>query len=293
MKKDIKTCDLHTHTRFSDGTLSPCELIDKAIEANLSAIALTDHNTVGGLCEFEDHAKERGIEYASGVEFSTAYGNIEFHVIGLFIDRERFDEVTSFIGKFKERKTESNLALLSSLARDGYVIDYEKLVAKTPDGYINRAHIASEMVRLGYVDSVKDAFSRFLSEGAGYYKPPMRNGFFETIDFIGKIGAVSILAHPLLQVSGEELRALLPEATAHGLCAIETQYSLYSSEDTDFSSALAREFGLLESGGSDFHGANKPDHFLGVGLGNLCIPYVFYEQLKEKAVEIKRNSEGA
>ncbi len=288
MKKDIKTCDLHTHSVFSDGTLSPCELVDKAIEVGISAIALTDHNTVDGLCEFENYAVERGIECTSGVEFSTAYEDTEFHVIGLFIDRERFDEVTDFIGKFKERKTESNLALLSSLAREGYFIDYEKLVANTPDGYINRAHIASEMVRLGYAESVRDAFSRFLSESAGYYKPPRCNGTFETIEFIEKIGAVSILAHPLLQVSGEELRALLPKAIEHGLCAIETQYSLYSDEETAFSHSLACEFGLLESGGSDFHGANKPDHFLGVGLGNLSIPYEFFEKLREKSLFLKR-----
>lgn len=288
MKKEIKTCDLHTHTLFSDGTLSPCELVDKAIELGLSAIALTDHNTVGGLCEFENYAKGRGIECALGVEFSTMYENIEFHVIGLFIDRERFDEVTAFIGKFKERKTESNLALLSSLARDDYIIDYEELVAKTPDGYVNRAHIASEMVRLGYAESVRDAFSRFLYESAGYYKPPLRNGFFETVEFIRKIGAVSILAHPLLQVSGEELRALLPKALEHGLCAIETHYSLYTDEESALSCSLAREFGLLESGGSDFHGANKPDHFLGVGRGNLCIPYKIFEKLKEKSRLIKK-----
>ena len=282
MIEDNKICDLHTHTVHSDGTLTVRELVDAAIKAGISAIALTDHNTLSGLDEFISYTAERGIESAAGVEFSTSYGEIEFHVIGLFIDRGRFDEVTEFIGKFKERKTESNIALIQALARDGYAIDYDRLVAMTPDGYINRAHIASEMVRLGYADSIKDAFSRFLSESAGYYKPPVRNGFFETLDFIHSIGAVSILAHPLLQVSGEELRALLPEAVAHGLCAIETRYSLYSDEETSLSLSLAREFDLLESGGSDFHGENKPDHFLGTGKGNLCVPYSFYKKLKER-----------
>lgn len=287
IEKTEKRCDLHAHTYFSDGTLSPDELVHKAVSASLGAIALTDHNTVGGLDAFTVAAEKYGIEGAAGVEFSTSYGDIEFHVIGLFIDRDRFDEVTEFIGRFKERKTESNLALLAALERDGYVIDYGKLVALTPDGYINRAHIATEMVRLGYAESISDAFGRFLSEKAGYYKPPRRNGFFETIDFIGRIGAVSILAHPLLQVSRDELRALLPDAIEHGLCAIETQYTLYSMEERKFSSELAREFSLLESGGSDFHGANKPDHFLGIGKGDLCVPYSFYEALKQKSIEIK------
>ena len=116
--------------------------------------------------------------------------------------------------------------------------------------------------------------------------PPRRRGAFETIDFIKSIGAVSVLAHPLLQLSHSELEVFLSEAVKHGLCAIETQYVRYTEEEREFSSKIARSFSLLESGGSDFHGDNKPYQRLGVGKGDLFVPYEFYERLKEKSQEL-------
>ncbi len=284
MRKNKMKCDLHTHTVHSDGTYTPHELAVAAKNAGLSAIALTDHNSVSGLEEFSRSAEAVGIEYATGVEFSTEYKGLELHVIGMFIHSYSYDAITEFIGDLKEMKNRANRELVARLLPLGYEIDYDMLLAKTPEGYVNRAHIAADMLKKGYVKSFNEAFEGVLSEGAGYYIPPRRRGFFETLDFISSIGAVSVLAHPLLQLSEDELSALLPEAIMHGLSAIETQYVKYTQEQRDFSSALAQKFGILESGGSDFHGENKPYQKLGVGMGELFVPYEFYEKLKEKAL---------
>ena len=289
MQNKLKICDFHTHTVHSDGTFSSSELIAEAKRIGLSAIALTDHNSVAGLDEFLSAARENGVEAAAGVEFSVDYEGEELHVIGLFIDREHYGAVMDFIGDLKEKKNEANRALVAKLRAIGFEIDYDALLEATPEGYVNRAHIAIDMLRRGYVGSVSEAFDTYLSEKSGYYRSPEKPGLFETIEFIDSIGAVSILAHPLLQLSREELRELLMEDGCRKLDAIETLYVKYSVEDREFSSALCRELSLLESGGSDFHGANKPGQELGVGRGDLLVPYEFFEALKaRKRIKLER-----
>ena len=285
MQNREKRCDLHTHTVHSDGTLTSRELAAEAKRIGLSAIALTDHNSTAGLDEFLSSARELSIEAAAGVEFSVEYEGMELHLIGLFIESEHYGAVMEYIGDLKEKKNAANRELIAKLCALGYDIDYDALLAATPEGYVNRAHIAIDMVRRGYVESVSEAFDGFLSEKAGYYVPPTKPGLFPTIEFIDSIGAVSILAHPLLQLSREELRELLSREECQKLDAIETLYVKYSPEDREFSSALCRELSLLESGGSDFHGENKPGQELGTGRGDLFVPYEFFEALLERKKE--------
>ncbi len=194
----------------------------------------------------------------------------------------------SFVGDLKERKNIANRALVEKLCALGFEMDYDELLALTVDGYVNRAHIAADMLKRGYVESISEAFKGFLSERAGYYVPPKRMDFFEAVEFVSSLGAVSILAHPLLQLKPCELEELLPLAIERGLCAIETHYATYSSEQKAYSTALAHRLGLLESGGSDFHGENKPGQHIGIGRGDLCVPYEFYEKLKERAESLKK-----
>ena len=275
----MKICDLHTHSIYSDGTLTPCELAELAKEAGVSAIALTDHNSVGGLREFAEHTERLGIIGVAGVEFSTEYRGVELHILGLFIDRTHFEAVEEFVGRFKERKAQSNVILVENLARAGYVVDLDSIRAKTPDGYVNRAHIAAELVKNGYVESVNEAFSKLLSEKSGFYQPPLRNGAMETIEFIRSIGGVSVLAHPFLQLDEQQLREFLGEAVGAGLDGMETEYSLYSRERIELSEQICDDFSILKSGGSDFHGDVKPGVMLGVGKGNLTITEDLYQNM--------------
>lgn len=255
--------DLHTHSTFSDGTLTPTELIALAGEVGLDAVVLCDHNTVAGLPEFLDAAAGSGIEAVPGTEFSTEYRGAELHVLGLFIRPDRFAAVRSRLAELLVRKEAGNIDLCRALRRAGVALDYGEIKAGTPNGQVNRAVIAAHMVRLGYCGSVKEAFDRWLSPSRGYYRPPERPDVFETIRFIKSIGAAAVLAHPFLNLREGELRDFLGPAMDAGLDGMETVYPKFDRETARLAGELAEEFGLLSSGGSDFHGANKPDTPLG------------------------------
>lgn len=291
-----KTCDLHTHSTFSDGTCTPAELIDLAENLGLGAIALCDHNTIAGLADFLAAAEGRKVEAVPGIEFSTDYQGTELHILGLFIRSEHYGAITALLEELVAAKDRSNRALVEALNQAGLSLDYDEIKASTPKGQLNRAIIGAEIARLGYADSVKDAFDRYLSVKRGYYHPPQRPDALKIIRFIKSIGAVAVLAHPFLNLKREEdLRAFLTEAVQAGLDGMETLYPLFDESATRLAERIADDFGLLPSGGSDFHGENKPDIALGTGKGNLKIPLTYLEDLRrgryicwnrKKAVEI-------
>jgi len=285
MNERYSTCDLHAHSTFSDGTLTPTELVELAEKLKLGAVALTDHNTVAGLPEFMEASRGKQVAAVPGVEFSTEYREIELHILGLWIQPEQYGPVTDLLNEMVRRKDRSNLALAEALGRQGIVLDYEKIKASTPQGQVNRALIALEMTRLGYTASVKEAFSNWLSEEKGYYQPPRRLDALEVISFIRSIGAVAVLAHPFLKLNEVQLRAFIKEALPCGLDGMETEYPLFSQEETLLTRRIADEFGLLHSGGSDFHGQAKPDIALGTGKGSLVVPMERYEKLFQRAKE--------
>lgn len=275
-------CDLHTHSYFSDGTCSPAQLIAQAEMLQLSAVALCDHNTVAGLPEFLAAAERSPVEAVPGVEFSTQYGNTELHILGLFIQAEKYVQVTEMLNTFLQAKEQSNRGLTQRLNDAGFALDYEKIKAAS-GGYVNRAVIAAEMTRMGYTASVKDAFKQYLSESKGFYIPPKRLDACETVRFIKSIGAVAVLAHPFLNLDEKGLREFLPLAVHAGLDGMEIYYSKFTPEETALAGRIADEFDLLPSGGTDFHGENKPDINLGVGRGDLRIPGRLLEDLRKRA----------
>ena len=274
-------CDLHTHTVHSDGSFTPSELVAAAKEENL-IIALTDHNTVSGLPEFMREAERLGVTAVGGTELSTEYGGREFHLLGLFIEPQYYDEVEEVCRRFHYLKEKSNIALVERLRLEGYDLDFSRIQKRNVKGRVNRAHIAAEMLEMGYVSSVSDAFERFLDEKRGFYVPPDRLRLTDAIAFLRCIRSVAVLAHPLKDISADELREMLPELKAAGLVGMETMHSSYSQEKIAVSKKIAAEFGLLESGGSDFHGSIKPGVSLGVGRGHLNIPDGIYYALRER-----------
>ncbi len=276
----MKTCDLHVHSVYSDGTWTPVQLLEEAERIGLGAIALTDHNTVAGLPEFLEAAKGREVEAVPGIEFSTDYEEKDIHILGLFIRPEHYDAITALLSDVQKRKDQCNRDLAEALTRAGYPIDYDAMKATTPDGQLNRAHFAAELVRLGYAQSRQDAFDRFLNPKCGYYHAPKRMTSFETIDFIKSLGAVAVWAHPYLTLKPERVPIFLEEAVKHGLDGMETVYVTYDEATTRLAKETAKRFGLKESGGSDFHGDNKPDIFLGSGRGALAVPMALLEGLR-------------
>ncbi len=276
-----KLCDLHVHSHFSDGTCSPAELISLANQAGLSAIALCDHNTVSGLPDFMAAGEGSGVETVAGIEFSTEYADTELHILGLFIKPEHYGIIHAMMEDLLRRKEQSYMDMVQRLQRAGYDLDYAAIKAATASGFVNRAVVGAELTRLGYAQSVQDAFKNLLAPKHGYYVPPKRPDAYEIIGFIKQLGAVAVLAHPFLNLDEAGLREFLPRAVEMGLDGMEVQYPKYDEATTALAGRMAREFGILPSGGSDFHGANKPDIAMGVGRGSLRIPLEYLENLRK------------
>lgn len=278
--------DLHLHSTHSDGTLTPAEIVAKAKSLGLTAVALTDHNTVSGVPAFLEEAHRHGVTAVAGTELSTVYKGKEVHLLGLFIPTEAFPAVTALTEDYLTRKEQSNRDLVARLTADGYRVDYDTIRNATPDGNVNRALIAKALLAGGYVPSVKAAFNTLLGEGMGYYTPPTRPDFFDTIRFLRSIRAIPVWAHPLQYMEEATVRQALPEAVEAGLVGMEIMHSSYDEATVTAARALADEFGLLYSGGSDFHGAVKPDVQMGVGSREGVAPNIpdgYYEALKAKA----------
>ena len=223
------------------------------------------------------------------MEFSTDYDGKELHILGLFIKPEYFTQVTQLMMDVNKRKEKSNIQLIEALKRVGIILDYEEIKSSALNGMVNRAHIAGEMMKKGYTSSVAEGFEKYLSPSKGFYKPPKRLTSLQIIDFIHSIGAVSVLAHPFLSLDENELLRFLGSDESCGLNGIECYYSTNDDAVTAKSLRIADEFGLIPSGGSDFHGAVKPDVYPGVGNHEGTTPNIpdeYCEKLRERAEKL-------
>ncbi len=276
-------CDLHTHSIYSDGTYTPRQLLEEAQQRGLGAIALTDHNTVAGLPVFLEEAKHFDIEAVAGVEFSTEYLDKELHLLGLFLPPERFEEVSDMLAEGVRAKEISNRDLAAALEKAGYGIDYDRMVANSPNGQLNRAHFAAELTKRGYTPDIQTAFQTLLSPKNGLYHPPKRPQVCQTIGFIHEMGGIAVIAHPFLDLKEEgAVREFLELTVPAGLDGMEVYHPRHTPQQRRQAVALAREFGIKRSGGSDFHGENKPDIRLGIGRGDLAVPMAWLQELKQK-----------
>ncbi|MBR2454109.1 MAG: hypothetical protein IKB35_03805, partial [Clostridia bacterium] len=216
-----------------------------------------------------------------GIEFSTDYGKTELHIIALGVRPEHYEAITERVEVMLESKRRANELLIARLIEGGYAIDTGRM-REGCLGDINRAHIATELVRCGYATDRGDAFSRILNKGGKFYTEPKRLDVFETISFIKSLGLCAILAHPLLNLTRGELEVFLPLAKEQGLDAMECIYSEYTEDDTRYSFELIKKHGLLPSGGSDYHGKNKPTIKLGRGIDNISISLSVWNDLTER-----------
>ncbi len=277
-------CDLHTHSSYSDGSCTPAEIISKAEETGLAAVALTDHNTLAGLPEFITAAKDKDIDAVAGVEITADFDGHEVHIVGLFIKEEYYGALNEFLEDIRLAKGKENFKLYKKLVAAGYEISFDNILAAGKKGSVNRVHFAKELIRCGYVSTVKEAFDGLLSEKHGLYVPTKHTDSLDVVELLSSLSAVPILAHPFLSLDERDLRRFLRPAKEKGLLGLETNYSTFSAEQTEKAIALSEEFRLLRSGGSDFHGENKPLISLGVGRGNLAVPYSYYEKLKNTVI---------
>lgn len=280
----MKYIDLHIHSTFSDGTVTPAGLVELAVKQGLSAFALTDHDTARGVPEAQAEAaalRKQGVEIhvIPGVEISSAFRGSDIHILGLNIDTEN-DELCHAMNTAEEARHNRNRKMAENLASAGLDITYEAIASMEPEAVITRAHFARFLVNKGYAATNSDAFKKYLNTKSPYYVPRTYPTPEETIALILKAGGIPILAHPLLYHLEEgELKRLILRLKDAGLMGLEAIYSCNSRNDEAFVKGLARKNGLLISGGSDFHGKNKPDIQMGIGKGNLKIPYELLDNM--------------
>lgn len=279
--------DLHTHSNYSDGTLSPTALLKLAADKKLAAVALTDHDTIKGIPEALLAAVKNDVKLIPGVEISASYKGKDIHMLGLSIDynQEAFCDALDLAAA---ERTKRNEKMVKNLQKAGIPITMEDLTCEEEDAVVTRAHFAKYLYSHHYVKSVKEAFLRYLNEDGPYYVPRSYITPENAIALIRSAGGIPVLAHPLLyHLPKEELDLLVKRLKEHGLAAIEAIYSSNMGFDESDMRKLANKYELLISGGSDFHGANKPLLEIGAGKGNLKIPMELLTKLEEwKALHI-------
>jgi predicted metal-dependent phosphoesterase TrpH len=276
----MKGIDLHVHSLCSDGTYTPSELVKYALEKQLKAFALTDHDTVDGVQEAFDAAMGTGLTVVPGVELSTEYEGKDIHILGLYIqiDSQPFLE---HLDTFKNSRIHRNEKMCQKLQDAGIPITVEALKELCPNATITRSHYAAFLLEHGFVSSRKEAFERYIGENCPYFVPREKVSPFQAIHLIKAAGGIPILAHPPLYHMGKErLELLVKTLTERGLMGLEAIYSTYTAAQTKEMKELAKKYNLAISGGSDFHGANKPGLDLKTGYGSLFVPESILEQLQ-------------
>jgi predicted metal-dependent phosphoesterase TrpH len=259
--------DLHAHTTASDGSLSPTELVEQAWEAGLAALAVTDHDTIGGLDEARGAAAIHGIDFVTGVELSVEDDGGRFHLLGYLFDPHHA-ELTETLAGIRVSRARRNELMAVRMAELGLPVTMDDVRAEAGDKgeVIARPHFARALLKHGIVSSVQDAFDRYLATGKPLYLPKDVLTPHDAIALLHRAGGLAVMAHPgLVPLSEAALATRVAELAANdGMDGIEAFYSQHTPEQTERFLALARDNGLLVTGGSDFHGLAKLHIRLGV-----------------------------
>lgn len=275
--------DLHTHTTASDGSLSPAEVVALAEKTGLKAVAITDHDTIDGLAEALDAGRGLDMEVVPGVEISvTKPGGGSMHVVGLWVDPGD-PGLNDGLAWLQEARAMRNPKIAANLQGLGLDVTMEEVEAVAGGGQVGRPHFAQLMVEKGMVANRQEAFGRYLARGAPAYEEKARFEPGPAMKLLRGAGALPILAHPgLLNLHPAVLAELAEELKGMGLGGLEAYYSEHDLATQRRLISLAARLGLAVSGGSDFHGAPKPDIRLGFGRGDLRVPASLLTGLRQK-----------
>ncbi len=273
--------DLHLHTTHSDGSQTPAEVVTLAHEAGVSALAITDHDITTGLPEAMATGQALGIEIIPGIEISSRHGESELHVLGYFLKWEdaQLNERLTALRESRHRRNPKIVALLQAAGID---ITYDEVRAVAGSDSVGRPHIARVLMDKKVVTSAKEAFDRFLAEGKPAYVPRDLPSPADAIRWIREAGGLAVLAHPTWVKTVEgTLTDLARQLKEQGLDGVEVHYSTHAPRQTREYLILAKQLGLLVTGGSDFHGLTKPDIEVGTGKGSLHVPDHLLPKLKD------------
>ena len=264
--------DLHSHSTASDGSDSPRQLVELARRQGLTALALTDHDTVEGLAEARTAAEEAGVRLVQGCELSCEVGAATMHLLVYFL-ADGPGPLQDRLAGLQAARADRNRRIVAVLADHGLDVTLEEILEEAGGGSVGRPHVAGVLLRKGYVASVQEAFDRWLAKGRPAYLDRERLLPAEAIALAHASGAVTVLAHPTsLGFDPAELERFVGGLAADGLDGMECEYGRYDPELRASLSALARRLGLAVTGGSDYHGRYKPDIALGTALGDLNVP---------------------
>lgn len=265
--------DLHTHTTFSDGTLTPTQLVEEAATLGLSALAVTDHDTVDGLPEALAAGERLGVRVVPGVEINCEHEQVTLDVLGYFLAGAPNDELERELAELRRYRDARNELILERLAALGYPIDADDLARAAGGGAVGRPHIGDAMVRQGYVGSVSEAFQRFLKRGAPAWVDRRRLALRPAIRLLRASGGLPVIAHPgIIRTDAAGLEHIVREAARLGLAGLEVLYPLHDAHTVAFCAALAERYALAPTGGSDYHGRVKPGIRLGIAAAGEPVP---------------------
>jgi len=273
--------DLHIHTTASDGVMSPSEIVRHGKTKGLQAIAITDHDTIEGLEEGLSEGERIGFEVIPGIEISAVHSPGSMHLLGYFLDNHH-PHINERLGYLQKARAERNPKIVEKLNQLGIELTYEEVLKASGGGQVGRPHFARVLLEKKYVRSFQEAFNRFLKKGAPAYVEKIRFTAKEALHFINDAKGVAVLAHPkTLNLDGySELENLLRQLIDEGLQGIETYYPEHSALEVAQYKTLAERYGLLMTGGTDYHGIEKNGFDIGVGRGEMKLPYSMVESLK-------------
>jgi predicted metal-dependent phosphoesterase TrpH len=265
--------DLHTHTNESDGTYSPFELVDAAVDLRLEALAISDHDTLAGYDRALPRASEKGLDLVCGIELSTKFHGRTVHLLGYFLQEKPTHAFRAWLAEMQATRRDRNLRMAERLRSLGIDVSIEE-VERKGRSLAGRPHFAKLMLEKGYVSTIQQAFDDYLDESAKGYVDRQEPDMQMAIKRIAAAGGISSIAHPVRMGyrDPEQMRAVVAELRDAGLTAIEVYHSDHRPADVQQYLELAWEFDLAVTGGSDFHGDVKPGIRLGSGPGNLNIP---------------------
>lgn len=273
--------DLHTHSTASDGSDSPEELVRLAKKGNVTTLALTDHDTVAGVEEAMETGNELGVEVIAGCELGVKTDFGEIHLLGLWLD-PKASKLQAIMSELREYRAERNKLIVEKLQALGMDVSYEEVLEAAGDGSVGRPHIAQVLVNKKYFKSVKKVFEDMLCDGGKAYVPKKVLDPIEGVKLLKEEGATVSWAHMCIhRQSTEYLSDMIATLKPHGLDALEAYHSEHGAASTRLVVELAAIHGLALTGGSDYHGAVKPNITLGRGKGGLYVPHSVLDNLKE------------
>jgi 3',5'-nucleoside bisphosphate phosphatase len=265
--------DLHTHTTFSDGSVTPTRLVEQAAAMGLTAVAITDHDTVDGLPEALAAGERLGIEIVPGVEVNLEHERVTMDMLGYFLGGCPGDRLKEELAELRVYRDERNARIVERLAEIGLILDATDLKAAAENGSVGRPHIGEALVRRGYVSSIAEAFELYLRRGAPAWVDRRRLSLGAAVRLLRASGGLPVLAHPgIIRTDGPGLDHLLRDAVKAGVVGLECYYPLHDETTVRAFLVLAGKYGLVATGGSDYHGSVKPKAHLGVGPGGMAFP---------------------